>query len=86
MLYFDEMRPIFTLLDDHESVELLLKIFDYAEAGIEPVLNGRLASVWPLVRSMIDRGTAAYQAKCDQRKKAAQARWNRERKAKEKPG
>lgn len=69
MLYFNEMRPIFNLLFEDESRELLLKIFDYAEFGIEPELEDRLAAVWPMVRKMIDRDIEAYQAKCDQRKK-----------------
>lgn len=85
MLYFAEMRPIFNLLFEDESRELLLKIFDYAEFGIEPKLEDRLAAVWPMVRKMIDRDIEAYQAKCDQRKKAARARWDREREEKEEP-
>ena len=86
MLYFAEMRPIFTLLEDYESGDLLLKIFDYAELGVEPVLDSRLSSVWPFVRKRIDLDAAAYQEKCDRAKKAIQARWDREREAKEKPG
>lgn len=86
MLYFTEMRPIFALLSAEERGDLLLKIFDYAEYDKEPVLDSRLAAVWPFIRKMIDLDAAAYQKKCDQRKKAAQARWGREREAKEKPG
>lgn len=86
MLYFTEMRPIFLLLSAEECKELLLKTFDYAEYGKEPILDSRLATVWPFVRKMIDVDAASYQKKCDQRKKAAQARWDREREAKENPG
>ena len=86
MLYFTEMRPIFALLTAEERGDLLLKIFDYAELGVEPVLDSRLSSVWPFVRKRIDLDAAAYQEKCDRAKKAIQARWDREREAKEKPG
>lgn len=86
MLYFAEMRPIFTLLEDYESGDLLLKIFDYAEFGTEPALTGRLVTVWPMVRRMIDRDIEAYQAKCNQAQKAIQARWQREREGKGKSG
>lgn len=44
MLYFTEMRPIFALLTAEERGELLLKIFDYAEYGQEPVLDNRLSA------------------------------------------
>lgn len=78
MLYFAEMRPIFVLLSAEERGELLLKVFDYAEFGIEPVLSGRLVAVWPLVQRMIDRDAEAYQKKCERAKRAAQNRWERE--------
>ncbi len=86
MLYFTEMRPIFALLTAEERGELLLKIFDYAEYGQEPVLDNRLSAAWPFVRKQIDLDAAAYQEKCDRAKKAIQARWQRERESKEEPG
>lgn len=86
MLYFVEMRPIFALLSAEERGELLMAIFDYSEFGQEPVLNNRLAAVWPFVRKQIDLDAAAYQEKCDRAKKAIQTRWNREREPKEKLG
>ncbi|MBD5151570.1 MAG: hypothetical protein HDT16_03525 [Oscillibacter sp.] len=86
MLYFAEMRPIFALLTAEERGDLLLKIFDYAELGVEPVLDSRLSSIWPYVRKQIDLDAASYQAKCDQRRKAVQARWDHARAEKEKPG
>lgn len=85
MLYFTEMRPIFALLTAEERGELLLKIFDYAEFGVEPVLDDRLAAVWPFIRKRIDLDAAAYQEKCDRAKKAIRTRWDREHEAKEKP-
>ena len=88
MLYFTEMRPIFALLGAEERGELVMRILDYAERGIEPVfLSGdRLENAWPLVRRMIDRDAAAYQKKCERAKKAIQARWEREHGAKGQDG
>lgn len=81
MLYFDKMRPIFALLDAEERGKLVLQIMDYAEFGAEPafVPGGRLESLWPSIRKVIDQDAATYRKKCEQRKKAIQARWERER-------
>lgn len=80
MLYFNEMRPMFALLSAEERGDLLMRIFDYAEYGEEPVFSfgSRLDDVWPFVRRMLDRDAAAYQKKCERARKSAQARWDRE--------
>lgn len=80
MLYFDRMRPIFALLDAEERGKLVLQIMDYAEFGAEPafVSGGRLESLWPSIRKAVDQDAATYRKKCEQRKRAAQARWERE--------
>lgn len=80
MLYFDRMRPVFALLSAEEIGELVLKILDYGEYGREPgfVSGGRLESLWPSIRRVMDQDAATYQKKCEQRKRAAQARWERE--------
>lgn len=86
MLYFAELRPVFTLLSAEERGDLLMKIFDYAQFDEEPLLDARLNAVWPLIRRMIDRDAAAYQSKCDRAQKSVQARWERERAKREKSG
>lgn len=84
MLYYDKMRPIFTLLSAEERGELVMKILDYGEFDQEPdfVPGDHLESLWPSIRKAIDRDAAAYQKKCEQRRKAIQARWEREHGAK----
>ena len=81
ILYFDKMRPIFALLSAEERGELVMKILDYGEFDREPdfVPGDRLESLWPSIGKAIDQDAAAYQKKCEQRQKAAQARWERER-------
>lgn len=81
MLYFDRMRPVFALLSAEERGELVMKILDYGEFDREPdfVPGDHLESLWPSVRKTIDRDADTYRRKCEQRQKAAQARWERER-------
>ncbi len=88
MLYFDKMRPIFTLLSAEERGELIMKILDYGEFDREPdfVPGDHLESLWPSIRKAIDRDAEAYQKKCKQRRKAIQARWERERSTKQQDG
>lgn len=85
MLYFDKMRPILSLLSAEECGELVMKILDYAEYGTNPafVPGDRLENLWPSVRKAVDLDAAAYQKKCEQAKKAVQARWDRENGVKE---
>ena len=80
MLYFDRMRPIVALLGVEELGELVLKILDYGEYGREPdfIPGDHLKSLWPSIRRVMDQDAATYQKKCEQRKKAIQARWERE--------
>ena len=84
MLYFEKIRPICALLSAKARGDLLLMILDYAELGEEPVFRSgsRLENVWPHIRKMIDRDSEVYQDKCSKAKKAIQARWDREHKAK----
>lgn len=75
MLYFEEMRPIFSLLNDMERGQLLTAILDYAENGIDPALSERVSVAWPFVKQKIDRDAETYRKKCEKAAKAAKARW-----------
>ncbi|MCM1234384.1 MAG: DUF6291 domain-containing protein [Ruminococcus flavefaciens] len=79
MLYYAKIRPILALLNDTERGRLLMAILDYGESCFPPVLDDRLADVWPFVQEMIDKDIDAYQRKCDKAAKAIQARWAKER-------
>ena len=75
MLYFEETRPIVSLLSDEERGRLLMAILDYAEYDAEPVLSERLVAAWPFIKRKIDHDAETYQKKCEKASKAAKARW-----------
>ena len=78
MLYFEEMRPIFSLLNDMERGQLLTAILDYAENDIEPVLSNRLVAAWPFIKRKIDHDAETYRKKCEKAAKSAKSRWKKE--------
>ena len=80
MLYFEETRPIVSLLSDEERGRLLMAILDYAEHNAEPVLSERLVAAWPFIKRKIDYDAETYRKKCEKASKAIQARWEKERK------
>lgn len=80
MLYFEETRPIVSLLSDAERGQLLVAILDYAEYDVESVLSDRLVAVWPFIKRKIDHDAEAYRKKCEKASKAIQARWEKKRK------
>ena len=71
MLYFEEMRPIFSLLDDAERGQLLTAILDYAENGVPPALSERVSVAWPFVKQKIDRDAKAFRKKCEKATESA---------------
>ena len=75
MLYFEETRPIISLLSDTERGQLLTAILDYAEYDADPVLSERLVAAWPFIKRKIDHDAETYQKKCEKASKAARARW-----------
>lgn len=77
MLYFEEMHPILSLMDNEERGELLTAIFNYAENDINPELSDRVRAVWPFVKRKIDHDAEAYQKKCEKAAKSAQSRWKK---------
>ncbi len=83
MLYFEETRPIVSLLNDAERGQLLTAILDYAEYDAAPVLGERLVAVWPFIKRKIDNDAETYRKKCEKAVKAAKARWDAKE---EKPG
>lgn len=78
MLYFAEMRPLLSLMDDAERGQILAAILDYAEYDVEPVLGDRLAAAWPFIKRLIDRDAETYQKKCERASKAVKARWEKQ--------
>ncbi len=75
MLYFEEIRPIISLLSETERGQLFTAILDYGEYGTNPILCDRLVPVWPFIQRRIDHDTETYRKKCEKASKAAKTRW-----------
>lgn len=77
MLYFDT-RPALEQLNDSDRGKLILSMFDYAEYGAEPQLEGLLGMAWAFLRPKIDRDFEAYGNTVKARIYASQCReWKR---------
>jgi len=78
MFYFD-VRPCLKRLDDASKGKLFEAILDYGEHGIVPELDGMLGVAWDFIQPRVDRDEDKYQEKCENNRKAANVRWERER-------
>lgn len=63
MLYTSYKEQL-TLLSDSDKGKLIMALFDYAETGIVPELDGMPLMAFAFIRSQIDRDTIAYEKKC----------------------
>lgn len=82
MFYFD-VRPCLKRLDDASKGKLFEAILDYGEHGIVPELDGMLGVAWDFIQPRVDRDEDKYQEKCENNRKAANVRWEREREKQE---
>lgn len=75
-LYF-EIRPTLKRLTNEQKGMLLDAILEYGEFGILPSFEGDLALeiTWDFIRPRIDADGERYRQNCEQRRKAAEARW-----------
>lgn len=77
MVYFD-IIPVLAYLSNEDKGILFQAMLEYAEGGIYPPLNERLALIWPLIQQKMDRDWDRYQLTVIKRKYAAYARWEKQ--------
>lgn len=75
-LYF-EIRPTLKRLTNEQKGMLLDAILEYGEFEVLPNFEGDLALeiTWDFIRPRIDADGERYRQNCEQRRKAAEARW-----------
>lgn len=79
MLYF-ELYPILRQMPPEEVYEIVMAIFTYARDGITPVFHSTaLTYVWGFIQQSLQRDDQRYQRVVEQRRRAAEKRWDRER-------
>lgn len=81
MFYFD-IRPCLKRLDAESKGKLFEAILDYGEYGIMPEFEGMLGIAWDFIQPRVDHDGDRYQEKCENSKKAANIRWEKEREKK----
>ena len=79
MLYFTAV-DLLRQMPMEDAYTMFMAIFDYARHGQVPDFdNPALTYVWEYVRNDIDRDNLRYQRVVEQRRRAAEKRWDRER-------
>ena len=79
MLYF-ELYPILQQMPPEDVYEIIMAIFAYARDGAAPVFRSMaLTYVWGFIQQSLQRDNERYQRVVEQRRKAAEKRWDRER-------
>lgn len=73
MFYF-EHTACFDLLTDAEVGKLTKSVLHYAKSGEEPRLEGTLAIIWTMMRSVIARDAKRYEMQCRQKSYAVYCR------------
>ena len=79
MLYF-ELYPILRQMPPEEVYEIVMAIFAYARDGVTPVFHSTaLNYAWGFIQQSIQRDNERYQRVVEQRRRAAEKRWDRTR-------
>lgn len=76
MLYYDYQEHL-NLLTDAEIGRLIIALFEYAECGVFPQLDGMVKMAFSFIRSQIDRDNQKYLDKCARNKQSIEQRWNK---------
>ena len=83
MLYF-ELYPMLKQMTVEDVHALIMAIFEYAQNGVLPRFSSQaLVYVWEFVRLNIDRDNQRYLKVVEQKRKAAEKRWNKRSPAQE---
>lgn len=78
MLYF-ELYPMLKQMTVDDAHALIMAIFEYAQDGTLPRFSHQaLDYVWEFVRLNIDRDSERYLRVVEQRRKAAEKRWQKQ--------
>lgn len=78
MLYF-ELYPMLKQMTVEDAHALIMAIFEYAQNGVLPRFSSQaLDYVWEFVRLNIDRDSERYLRVVEQRRKAAEKRWQKQ--------
>ena len=59
MIYFD-IIPLIEEMNPENAGQLFLAILKYAQYGEVPSLSGLARSVWPFIKSLVDRDSRRY--------------------------
>ena len=79
MLIYFSLRPAIKRLTLEEKGALFEAILDYAQSGVYPDFDGVLGICWDFVQPLIDADGENYRVKCENAKKAIEARWAKEK-------
>lgn len=78
MLYF-ELYPMLKQMTVEDAHALIMAIFEYAQNGVLPRFSSQaLVYVWEFVRLNIDRDNQRYLKVVEQKRKAAEKRWQKQ--------
>ena len=78
MLYF-ELYPLLKQMTPEDGYALIMAIFAYAQDGTLPRFSHQARDyVWEFVRLNIDRDSERYLRVVEQRRKAAEKRWQKQ--------
>jgi hypothetical protein len=82
MLYFDDVRPVISRLDEIQCGVLLRSVMDYAQYGVVPELDPMTGLAFDMLVPKIDRDAERYEESREQR---LYATYSREKKKKGEP-
>ena len=77
ILFFDDF-PALEVLEPKQFKEFVCALRAYAERSVEPVFdNATQKALFILFRSKIDRDSASYERRVEQRRNASRSRWGK---------
>ena len=74
MLYFDDVRPVISRLDEIQCGVLLRSVMDYAQYGVIPELDPMTGLAFDMLVPKIDRDAERYEESREQRQYAGYVR------------
>ena len=74
MLYFDDVRPVISRLDEIQCGVLLRSVMDYAQYGVVPELDPMTGLAFDMLVPKIDRDAERYEESREQRQYAGYVR------------
>ena len=82
VMLYAEIWEALQELKDREIVRMLGAMMEYSQNGTEPQFEEHyMRAQWKLIRSRLDRNAEQYEARCQQRREAANKRWEKAEKS-----